>query len=232
MEAIQADELDEYIAKILDEYGDKARMAIEQSAVGVAAALCTKYSCNPRELAPHISELQQILLKHDGSLPNVKNTDEKDLARKATFTATSYKNNCEPDKVIDGISRKLGEDMHGWVSDGIANGGECLTMKWCEAKEISELRYTFHSDFSYPIRVTMAPPRQKQQRIGVPEELVKDYNLILKNDGEVVKTIEVRDNHQRHNVHKFDAVNCDTVELCVKSTNGAPDVTVFEVRAY
>ena len=206
--------------------------AIGGQAVGVAAALCSKYGCTPRELTPHISELQQILLKHDGFLPNVINTDECDLARRAEFTATSYKENCEPEKVIDGVSRKLGDNMHGWVSNGISENGEKLTMKWNVPQEISELRYTFHSDFSYPIRVTMAPPRQKQQRIGVPEELVKDYDVIIKNKGEVVKTIEVRDNHQRHNVHKFDTVVCDTVELCVKSTNGKGEVVVFEVRAY
>ncbi len=206
--------------------------AIGGQAVGVAAALCSKYGCNPRELAPHVPELQQILLKHDGFLPNVINNDECDLARQAEFTATSYKENCEPEKVIDGVSRKLGDNMHAWVSNSISESGESLTMKWNAPQEISELRYTFHSDFSYPIRVTMAPNRQKQQRIGVPEELVKDYDVIIKNKGEVVKTIEVRDNHQRHNVHKFDTLTCDTVELCVKSTNGASEITVFEVRAY
>ena len=206
--------------------------AIGGQAVGVAAALCKKYGCTPRELNAHIPELQQILLKHDGFLPNVINTDEADLARKASFAATSHKCGCEPSKVVDGVSRKLGEDMHAWVSDGISSEGEVLTMAWDNSREISELRYTFHSDFSYPIRVTMAPNRQKQQRIGVPAELVKDYDLILKNKGEVVKTIEVRGNHQRHNVHKFDALRCDTVELLVKSTNGANEVTVFEVRAY
>ena len=206
--------------------------AIGGQAVGVAASLCLKYNCTPRELSPHIAELQQILLKNDGFLPNVRNTDKQDLARQAEFFASSYKENCEPQKVIDGISRKLGEDMHGWVSNGISKNGESLTMKWKESKTISQLRYTFHSDFRYPIRVTMAPPRQKQQRVGVPAELVKDYDVIFKNKGEIVKTIEVRENHQRHNVHTFEPIVCDMVELLVKDTNGAQEITVFEVRAY
>ena len=78
----------------------------------------------------------------------------------------------------------------------------------------------------------MAPNRQKQQRIGVPEELVKDYEVILKLNGEIVRTIKVEDNHQRHNVHNFEKTLCDTVELHVSATNGASEVTVFEVRAY
>lgn len=206
--------------------------AIGGQAVGAAAALCKKYGCNPRELAPHIKELQQVILKNDGFLPGFKNEDEKDLARKATFSASSHKAGCEPQKVTDGISRKLGDDAHGWVSDGISGNGEVLTMEFDGPQAISELRYTFHSDFSYPIRVTMAPKRQVQQRIGVPEELVKDYDIILKKDGKEVRKIEVRDNHQRHNIHRFEETVCDSVELQVKTTNGAKEITVFEVRAY
>jgi len=206
--------------------------AIGGQAVGAAAALCTKYGCTPRELTPHIGELQQIILKNDGFLPGIVNTDPDDLARCASFTASSHKPGCEPEKVIDGISRKIGDDMHGWVSDGIAEEGECLVMKWDEVQTLSELRFTFHSDFRYPIRVTMAPNRQKQQRPGVPAELVKDYDVILRKDGEVVHTIEVRGNHQRHNIHRFEKTVCDTVELRVIATNGADEITIFEVRAY
>ena len=105
-------------------------------------------------------------------------------------------------------------------------------MKFNKPIEISELRYTFDSDFKFPIRVTMAPPRQKQQRPGVPEEIVKDYDIVLKLNDEVIRTINVKDNHQRHNIHKFEKTMCDCVELCVKSTHGEEEITVFEVRAY
>lgn len=206
--------------------------AIGGQAVGAAAALCKKYNVMPRELAPHIKELQQVILKNDGFLPGYKNEDEKDMAKKATFTASSYRNGCEPQKVVDGISRRLGDDTHGWVSDGISPDGETLTMNFDDAVEISELRYTFDSDFKYPIRVTMAPQRQKQQREGVPEELVKDYEIEMKLKGETVRTIKVEDNHQRHNIHRFDKTKCDSVTLKVKSTHGEEEITVFEVRAY
>jgi len=206
--------------------------AIGGQAVGAAAALCKKYDCNPRELMPHISELQQIILKNDGFLPGYKNEDAMDLARQATFTATSSKAGCEPQNVVDGISRRLGDDAHAWVSDGIGKNGETLTMAFDSPTEVSELRLTFDSNFKYPIRVTMAPNRQKQQRPGVPEELVKDYTVIFKNGEDVVRTIDVRDNHQRHNVHHFEPTVCDKVELQITATNGGKEITVFEVRAY
>lgn len=206
--------------------------AVGGQAVGAAAALCKKYGCLPRELSSHICELQQLILKNDGFLPGFKNEDPDDLARGASFSASSYISGGEPGNVADGISRRLGGVTHAWVSDGISDDGETLTMRFDAPTEISELRYTFDSDFSYPIRVTMAPNRQAQQRDGIPEELACDYDVIMKKDGDTVRTIKVRENHQRHNVLRFEKTVCDTVELCVKSTHGEDKITVFEVRAY
>lgn len=206
--------------------------AIGGEAVGIAAALCKKYSCNPRELMPHIRELQQLILKDDGYLPGYTNTDEADHALRATFTASSAKANGAPMNVINGISRKIEEQTNAWISDGIADGGETLTMKLDAPQTLSQLRLTFFSDFKYPIRVTMAPNRQKQQRDGVPAELVRDYTVKLIRDGAVVREIAVKDNHQRHNVLDFEPTLCDTAEICVTATCGIEDVWVYEVRAY
>jgi len=64
-------------------------------AVGTAAYLCTKYSLQPRDLYPEkINELQQLLLKQDCFIPQVKNADPKDLAREAKVTASSSAKLC------------------------------------------------------------------------------------------------------------------------------------------
>ena len=61
-------------------------------AVGVAAGLCKKYGCTPATIyEKHLEELQQTMLKQDISVMGKKNTDQNDLARKATVTADSYK---------------------------------------------------------------------------------------------------------------------------------------------
>lgn len=207
--------------------------AIGGEAVGIAAALCKKYNCTPRELVPaHLKELQQEILKADGYLPDFYNEDEKDFARTATFTASSSKEGGDPAQVNKGASRKLGENWNGWISNGISDNGEVLKMDLKEAKELSQIRLTFWSDFNYPIRVTMAPNRQKQQRDGVPAELIKDYTVKLINNGMVVKEIEVKDNHQRLNVLDFEKTLCDSAEIVVHSTNGHEDAVIFEVRAY
>ncbi len=206
--------------------------AVGGQAVGTAAALCVKYHVLPRELAPHIPEVQQLLLKDDAFLPNILNQDEKDFARKATFTASSAKSNGTPQNVVNGISRKLGDETNAWISDGLSTNGETLCMKLDAPHTISELRLTFDSNFAYPIRVTMSANRQAQQRIGVPPELVKDYTITAFRNGKAVYTKDIKDNHQRHNVVAIPPVECDAIEFRFTATNGAADVTVYEVRAY
>jgi len=64
--------------------------AIVGQGVGVAAALCKKYRCEPRTVvAKHAEELQQTLLRQDASIPGIENSDLGDLARKAEVTASS-----------------------------------------------------------------------------------------------------------------------------------------------
>jgi hypothetical protein len=64
--------------------------AIVGQGVGTAAALCKKYSCQPRDLARrYAAELRQVLLRQDAFLPGFSNEDPLDLARHATVTAGS-----------------------------------------------------------------------------------------------------------------------------------------------
>jgi hypothetical protein len=64
--------------------------ALVGQGVGAAAALCRKYQCEPRVVArDHASELQQLLLRQDASIPGVDNADPKDLARRAQVVASS-----------------------------------------------------------------------------------------------------------------------------------------------
>lgn len=207
--------------------------AIGGQAVGTAAALCRKYDCDPRGLAPHVSELQQQILKDDGFLPvPYRNTDPDDKALRAKFSATSFTDGAEPGKVANGVSRKLGTEKNAWISDGMSDKGETLTMKLEKTETLSQLRLTFDSNFAYPIRVTMSANRQAQQRIGVAPELVKDYDVVLICEGREVGKYEVRDNHQRLNVVDVEPTACDTVEFRFIATNGLPEIRVFEVRAY
>jgi hypothetical protein len=64
--------------------------AIVGQGVGAAAGLCKKYQCTPSIVArDHASELQQLLLRQDASIPGVGNTDPQDLARNGQVSASS-----------------------------------------------------------------------------------------------------------------------------------------------
>ena len=206
--------------------------AVGGQAVGAAAALCKKYNVMPRELAPHIPEVQQILLKHDAFIPGVVNRDEADLARKATFAASSFVPGGEPQKVADDIARKLRDDFHAWISDGFSPDGEKLVMTFAEPERVSEIRLTFESNFAYPIRQTMSPNRQAQQREGVPMELVRDFDLHFLLAGREVGVKQVRGNHQRLRAVGTGSVECDSVVIHVLATNGFDRAVIHEVRAY
>lgn len=202
--------------------------AIGGEAVGIAASMCRKYNCDPRELSPYIKELQQKILKEGGFLPGYKNEDPEDLARTACVSATHAEHGGEPEKVINGISRKLGTEENGWIS----RPGEKLTLKLKNVCEIHQLSLVFESNFAYPVRVTMSPNRQRQQRPGVPMELVKDFAIELWREGKQVKRIEVKDNYQRLCRVNFEKIYADTVCIQPISTNGAKQVVIHEVRIY
>ncbi len=206
--------------------------AIGGQAVGIAAAMCIKYGCMPRGILAHMDELQQTLLKEDCYIPNLKNTDSADLARGASISASSALEGHGTENLLSGVTRKEGECENIWVSDGMGEGGETVTLKLSKPEIVSEVRLTFDTNFNYSVKQTMSLKRQKQQRIGPPPELVKDYTVTLLRDGEKAYETTVKDNFQRLNVLQFAPVQCDTVAVTVHETNGCENARIFEIRLY
>ena len=206
--------------------------AIGGQAVGTAAAMCIKYNCKPRKILEHIEELQQTLIKEDCYIPNLRNSDSKDLARTSNVAASSELENYNATNIINGITRPDGKNNNMWKSDGIGENGEKISLKLKEMCEISEVRLTFDTNFNYSIKQTMSVKRQKQQRKGTPPELVKDYTVSLwQNDKKVFET-RVQDNIQRLNVLRFAPVSCDLVTITINETNGAENAHIYEIRLY
>ena len=60
-------------------------------AAGTAAAMCVEHDMTPQQLCyRRIGELQQLLLKHDQYIPDLKNEDPADLALTSKVTASSW----------------------------------------------------------------------------------------------------------------------------------------------
>ena len=204
--------------------------AVGGQAVGTAAALCKKYGCDPRGVEAHMHELQQTLLKDDCYIPGFKNEDPQDMARFAKVAATSEKQPAI--NVINGVARTVGDSENCWQSDGIRKGGERLLLAFDKVQTVRQVRVTFDPNLNASIRITLSSKRIAEQVPGVPPELVKDFDVELLKNGQVMAAKQVRGNYQRLNVLDFEPTDCDEIRLRVLATNGIADARVYEVRVY
>ena len=206
--------------------------AVGGQAVGTAAALCIKYDCDSRGVQEHMRELQQMLLKDDDYIPGILNEDPKDLARRAKVTATSAREGCPPENVINGISRDEDGHQNLWISGKGRTEGEMLTLHLADRQPVSEVHLTFDSNFHYPIKITLSRKRQAQQRIGVPPELIRDYTVTLWQGDKKAAEQTVTENVQRKNIVTFPTTECDRVTVTIHKTNGSNEAHIYEIRVY
>ena len=204
--------------------------AIGGQAVGTAAAIAIAKDCTPAEVGNHIDELQQALLKDDCYIPGFANHDPADLCRSAKVTATSFKEGCEPENVINGVARRVGKNENAWESADLQNA--VLTLALAEAAEVKQIRITFDPNLTKEIKPSMPRNVRARQVKGMPHELVKDYKVEALLGGEVVWSKDVAENYQRLNIHELDAVKCDTIRITALSTHGIDSARIYEVRAY
>lgn len=207
--------------------------AVGGQAAGTAAAMCIRKDCDPAALVDDIFELQQQLMRDDCFIPGFRNEDPADLARGAIVSASSEKADSPAANVVNGMARNAGDEINCWESDGFAEDGESITLKLDQTAKVGQVRLIFDSNLNKMIKITLSAKRIASQRIGVPPELVKDYEVILSHEGREVARQKVWGNYQRLNVVDFpEALLCDTITVRVLSTNGEPNAKIFEIRAY
>lgn len=208
--------------------------AVGGEAAGTAAAMAAKVKLSPRDFGQkHIQALRQELLKNDCYILGVKNEDEKDLARAARVSASSERTHFEAANVINGVSRSTDSASNLWRSKGVSAEGESLTLELARAARIREVRLTLDPNLSEERAISISKAFMDKEPKGVAAELLKEYEVrfLLRDVEQCV--VPVCDNFQRLNVIRLpEAVLCDSVELHVSATNGAPDAHVFEIRLY
>lgn len=205
--------------------------AIGGQAIGTAAAiLCGGKKQDVRDV--DVKHLQQQLLKDDCYLPNVKNEDPFDLAPKAKIRASSEADGYPAENVISGISRTVEGSSHQWRSVPLSEGEAWLSLTLPELAEVSIVQLTLDSDFYHEKKITLSSRRQQQQILGVPRELLCDFDVQLLKNGEIVDTRQVRGNRQRLIRTHFNKLSCDEVRVRILSTNGDECARIFEIRIY
>ena len=208
--------------------------AICGQAVGTAAALAVKHGVTPAQLGKdHIEELRQTLLKEDCYIPGAVNTDEADLARTATITASGYLEGCEPENVISGVTRGVGEKTHLWRSKDMEQEKAFLKISFDEAKDISQVRVTFDPDLNIEIMISQTKRRLDGMVKGMPPKLVKDFRVSLMNGTETVFSKKITDNAERLCViNTEEKIKADSVLIQIDATYGSKNAGIFEVRVY
>ena len=205
--------------------------AVGGQAVGTAAAIAIAKGCTPAEVGGYMDELQQTLLKDDCYIPGFANHDPADLCRGARVTATSFKEGCEPENIINGVARRVGKNENAWESKDLDHAA--VTLELAEAADVKQIRITFDPNLTREIMPSMTRNVRDRQVKGMPHELVRDYRVEALLEGSVVWSKEISDNYQRLNVHDLEeSVKCDTIRITVLSTHGIDTARIYEVRAY
>lgn len=142
-------------------------------AAGVAAALCSRYGCTPREVGVHhLEELQQTLLRYDAHIPGLYSKDEADLARSAKITASS-------ELSLDGAETPVGE-WHN-AKDGV----EALLFSYPEKLESCSV-YLSNPGEETTLELNMRIGRTQDQEFWpAPETWVDEKGQFHEAQGEI-----------------------------------------------
>jgi hypothetical protein len=205
-------------------------------AAGTAAALCVHERVKPRMLATdalQVRRLQQVLLRDDQAILGLRNTDVRDVARRATVEASDAEEGAEAANVLSGFVRDLpGRTEHRWVAK-LGVGGAWIELRWDEPQTVGWVQITFDTGFERQLTLSAQDEQNKRMIRGPQPETVRDYTLsAVGADAQEAEVVRVTGNHQRVRRHRFAAAKVAGLRLRVLATHGAPTARVFEIRCY
>lgn len=201
-------------------------------AVGTAAALCVREGILPFELKPHITALQQMLLKADAYIIGVTNSDKYDLARSAEVIASSETPEGKAINVINGVRRGVGDHSNRWISDPRKGLPQWIELRFHEPVRIREVHLVFDTGLHRPLTLTHSDSYNAWMIRGAQRETVRDYDLQVIHGTSTKTVATVRGNYQRLRRHRFAPHSATALKLVVHATNGDPSARLFEIRAY
>ena len=205
--------------------------AVGGQAVGTAAAMAVRYGCTPRQIGEHMEELQQELLRDDCYIPGVRNRDPADYAKSAKVAASGYTHGNEPWKVLNGIARQEQEESNCWEAP-IGEQGAEITLTYDGKLVLHQIQLTFDTNLTKEIMPSLTRNVRNRQVKGLPDELVRDYDVRAFREGKEVFCKEIHDNYQRLNRIPLGNVICDTIKVTVHRAYGIHFARIFEIRTY
>jgi hypothetical protein len=211
-------------------------------AVGTTAAMCCERGLLPRELAASaqlVSSLQQMLVRQDQSIRTVLNTDERDLARRASIRASAQLPEAPAHLVVDGSDRDIPAnkktnqpaEVHHWAAR-LAAEGAWIELRWDRPQRIREVVLKFDSGFMRELTLSASDSISRTIVRAPQPETVKSYSVLIDSGGSFKPIATVAGNHQRLNRLRFEPVETRAVRIHVRETNGIEEARIFEVRCY
>jgi hypothetical protein len=199
-----------------------ATCAIIGQAAGTAAALCTKYSCEPRSLSSgaRLTELQNTLMDDDCWLPGVLRPQS------ALTQSAQLSGNGSVEAVRNGVERDREHEDHAWA----APLGSALEYHWSEPVNIGSARMVFDSNLANEKRMPCSYP-QKADKHRVPSTLVKGFRIEARNANGEWKLVHRADNNYHRLVTVPLTVSSTGLRLVPESTWGAAGARVFAFEA-
>ncbi|HEY3937889.1 MAG TPA: FAD-dependent oxidoreductase [Bryobacteraceae bacterium] len=219
-----------------------ATCSVIGQAVGTAAAHCAEHGLEPRELAHdanHVQLLRQNLLRDDQTIKGARNQDPRDLARLARVSASRELPTAKASNVLDGYTRNIPDkhgrpvEIHYWAAALDEQKPEWIELRWEQPQSIGQIQITFDSGFQRELTLSASDSVNVNIVRGPQPETVKAYSLsYVSPSGANVPLIDVNNNHQRVRRHRFDKFEASAIRCQVRTTNGAEEARIFEIRCY
>ena len=137
----------------------------------------------------------------------------------------------EPWKVLNGIARQEQEESNCWEAP-IGEQGAEITLTYDGKLVLHQIQLTFDTNLTKEIMPSLTRNVRNRQVKGLPDELVRDYDVCAFREGKEVFCKEIHDNYQRLNRIPLGNVICDTIKVTVHRAYGIHFARIFEIRTY
>lgn len=212
-----------------------ATCATMGQAIGTAMAYADQNGLSINRLGQdekHMSRVQQILLRQDQALLDVRNTDVNDLARQAVVKASSETSDGKAINVIDGYNRDVNDGRtHQWRAE-INQAKPWIELSWNTPLKINCIELVFDTGLHRYLRISPQDSVYNNQERGPQPETIADYTVMGVSKGKSKKIVEMRGNFLRLVKHQFEPVEVNAIRIDVQKTNGDQFARIFEIRCY
>ncbi len=139
----------------------------------------------------------------------------------------------DPEDLTIGPPDRCFPGTHRWMSDPAAGLPAWIELRWPESVTLREVILVFDTGMHRHLTLSQADGYTRRMIWGRPQpETVRDYVIEAEANAGWRELVRVRDNYQRHRVHRFAATSTPALRVRVEATNGLDHARIFEIRAY